>query len=110
MSGADDDANLICLSHLRWDFAYQRPQHLMSRFARRSRVFFVEDPVYGVDPARFSITPREDSLHVVVPYLPKAVASTPATERLMKRLLDDPLESQRVRDVALWYYTPMAIP
>jgi UDP-galactopyranose mutase len=25
---------LVCFSHLRWDFVYQRPQHLMSRFAR----------------------------------------------------------------------------
>jgi len=24
--------DLICLSHLRWNFVFQRPQHLMSRF------------------------------------------------------------------------------
>src|ERR1700710_1983870 len=40
---------LICFSHLRWDFVYQRPQHLMSRFASQSRVFYVEEPVYGAD-------------------------------------------------------------
>src|SRR5712672_3489243 len=38
--------DLICLSHLRWNFVFQRPQHLMSRFARGRRVFFVEEPVY----------------------------------------------------------------
>ena len=27
-------AALICFSHLRWHFVYQRPQHLMTRFAR----------------------------------------------------------------------------
>ena len=26
--------DLICFSHLRWDFVYQRPQHLLSRLAR----------------------------------------------------------------------------
>ena len=26
---------LLCFSHLRWDFVFQRPQHLMSRFAAR---------------------------------------------------------------------------
>ncbi|MDQ2746189.1 MAG: glycosyltransferase family 1 protein, partial [Acidobacteriota bacterium] len=31
--------DLVCLSHLRWDFVYQRPQHLMSRFAGQRRVF-----------------------------------------------------------------------
>ena len=38
--------DLVCLSHLRWDFVYQRPHHLMSRFARQQRVFFVEEPVF----------------------------------------------------------------
>ena len=31
---------LLCLSHLRWNFVYQRPQHLMSRFARTYQVLF----------------------------------------------------------------------
>ena len=29
-----DRASLICFSHLRWDFVFQRPQHLMVRAAR----------------------------------------------------------------------------
>src|SRR5262249_5732285 len=37
--------DLICLSHLRWDFVYQRPQHLLSRTAKERRVFFVEEPI-----------------------------------------------------------------
>ncbi|PJN93287.1 hypothetical protein CNY89_22000, partial [Amaricoccus sp. HAR-UPW-R2A-40] len=35
--------DVICFSHLRWDFVLQRPQHLMQRFAHTSRVFFVEE-------------------------------------------------------------------
>jgi UDP-galactopyranose mutase len=38
---------LVCFSHLRWHFVYQRPQHLMERFARENRVFFVEEPIYA---------------------------------------------------------------
>ena len=41
--GRPDD--VICLSHLRWDFVFQRPQHLMTRCARDRRVFFVEEPI-----------------------------------------------------------------
>src|SRR5690606_26033762 len=37
--------HLIVFSHLRWDFVRQRPQHLMSRLARRYPVLFVEEPV-----------------------------------------------------------------
>ena len=36
---------LVVFSHLRWNFVYQRPQHLLSRLARRWRVVFVEEPV-----------------------------------------------------------------
>jgi glycosyltransferase involved in cell wall biosynthesis len=48
--------DLVVLSHLRWTFVWQRPQHLVSRFARRraeqgARTFFVEEPVTGHVPA-----------------------------------------------------------
>src|SRR5204862_765411 len=42
-----DDHDIICMSHLRWDFVFQRPQHLMTRLARDHRVFFVEEPRHG---------------------------------------------------------------
>ena len=38
---------LICVSHLRWNFVFQRPQHLMTRAAKQYRVFYVEEPVFG---------------------------------------------------------------
>ena len=37
--------DLICISHLRWDFVWQRPQHILSRLAKHYRVFFVEEPM-----------------------------------------------------------------
>ena len=36
---------LICFSHLRWNFVFQRPQHLMSRFAREMNVIYWEEPI-----------------------------------------------------------------
>jgi hypothetical protein len=44
--------DLVVLSHLRWDWVWQRPQHLVSRFAARragrgARTWFVEEPVFG---------------------------------------------------------------
>src|SRR6185503_1618342 len=35
---------LVCFSHLRWNFVFQRPQHLMSRFAHEMTVIFWEEP------------------------------------------------------------------
>ena len=40
-----EPATLLCFSHLRWNFVFQRPQHLMSRFAREMDVIFWEEPV-----------------------------------------------------------------
>jgi UDP-galactopyranose mutase len=57
---------------LRWDFVYQRPQHLLSRFARNARVFFFEEPIFTDEPTRLDISRREDNLHVVVPHISNA--------------------------------------
>lgn len=39
-----DQKLLLCFSHLRWQFVYQRPQHLMSRAAAEQSVIFFEEP------------------------------------------------------------------
>jgi glycosyltransferase involved in cell wall biosynthesis len=36
---------LVVLSHLRWDWVWQRPQHLISRIGEGRRTWFVEEPV-----------------------------------------------------------------
>ena len=42
-----DAPDLVCLSHLRWNFVFQRPQHLLIRFAQGQRVFFIEEPIFS---------------------------------------------------------------
>src|ERR1700730_13754161 len=37
--------SIMVFSHLRWDFVYQRPQHLMMRLAEYYRIFFIEELV-----------------------------------------------------------------
>ena len=46
-------SDLVVLSHLRWVFVWQRPQHLISRLARNRRTWFVEEPMVGkvIEPA-----------------------------------------------------------
>src|SRR3954465_15932029 len=36
---------LVVLSHLRWTFVWQRPQHIISRLATDRRTGFVEEPL-----------------------------------------------------------------
>ena len=46
-----DNPLLICFSHLRWDFVFQRPQHLMTRAAADYTVVFFEEPVFETVPS-----------------------------------------------------------
>jgi glycosyltransferase involved in cell wall biosynthesis len=103
-------ADLVCFSHLRWNFVLQRPQHLMSRFARARRVFFVEEAIYGTGPeASFHISVCErTNVRVVTPHLPDALQHTDV-DRLLRSLLLDFLEQQRIVDYVAWFYTPMAL-
>jgi UDP-galactopyranose mutase len=101
--------DVVVLSHLRWNFVYQRPQHLLSRCARRHRVFFVEEPILDDGPARMETTTPRPGVWVAVPHLPEGT-SEGARVRLQRQLLDVLMAEHAVRDFILWYYTPMAIP
>ena len=101
--------DLICFSHLRWDFVFQRPQHLMTRAAARRRVFFIEEPIYGEKSARrLDVNERDSGVWVVQPHLPEGMTHEESVQTQM-HLIDDLLSECDVRDYVLWYYTPMAL-
>jgi UDP-galactopyranose mutase len=106
---ADDSPDIVCLSRLRWDFARQRPQHLMSRSASERRVFFVEEPVFGSTVPGLDIRRRDCGVFVVTPRLREGAddAEAPAIEQAL--LLDELFLEYEVCDYILWYYTPAAV-
>jgi UDP-galactopyranose mutase len=99
--------DLVCFSHLRWDFVYQRPQHLLTRCARERRVFFVEEPVRTDSPAHLEMQRDSAGVVVVKPYLPLDLKEE-ETATAMQRLVDQ-LFAEEINDYILWYYTPMAL-
>jgi UDP-galactopyranose mutase len=103
-------ADLVCLSHLRWDFVFQRPQHLMTRWAKHARVLYVEEPLEceGRQP-RLEVKPYDERLSAVVPRLPRG-ASPENARRWQSELLEKLVAGDGLRDFVLWYYTPMALP
>ena len=100
--------DLVCLSHLRWNFVFQRPQHLLSRFARERRVFFFEEPVYGKGLARLEVTQSKEGVWVAVPHLPEALSEGEVMEH-QRVLMDQLLAGHAIRNYVTWYYTPMAL-
>jgi glycosyltransferase involved in cell wall biosynthesis len=101
--------DLVCFSHLRWDFVYQRPQHLLTRSARDRRVFFVEEPVFGQGSTRLEVAEREHGVRVVVPHLPEGLRSEIATAAIMKDMTRRLFLENGIREYVFWYYTPMAL-
>ena len=51
MPTTEHSADIVCISHIWWDFVWQRPQHLISRLARRHRVLWVDEPRIEIGPA-----------------------------------------------------------
>jgi len=102
-------ANIICFSHLRWDFVFQRPQHLLTRFSRSFRVFFIEEPVFDATGADYySYHNRGENIQVVVPHLSHGKDASENIIKL-KALLANFMENKNLADYAFWYYTPMAL-
>jgi UDP-galactopyranose mutase len=101
--------DLVCFSHLRWNFVYQRPQHLLSRAARERRVFVIEEPVYDHGSMHLDVQETEDGVFVVVPHLPEGLQSEIATDAVLRGMVDGFFAEREIHQYVLWYYTPMAL-
>ncbi|MDP2342363.1 MAG: glycosyltransferase family 1 protein [Deltaproteobacteria bacterium] len=99
------DVDLVCWSHLRWSFVFQRPQHLMQRWARGRRVFFIEEPIEG-GASRLEVREEECGVVVVVPCLPRGL---PPGERTLElqRLVGALYVERAIVEPICWFYSPM---
>lgn len=101
--------DLVCLSHLRWNFVYQRPQHLLTRCAKKRRVFVIEEPIFdGAQDGKLDIIQHESGVWVVVPHLPENLTES-AINSIQQRLIDQLFAKVQIHNYILWYYTPMAM-
>jgi UDP-galactopyranose mutase len=99
------DLDLVCFSHLRWNFVFQRPQHLMTRFASETRVFFVEDPEFTDQPSSLQVNEVKPNIFVVVPHLQHGSDQDAAK----KGLLIEMFAEHSIDKYLFWYYTPMSL-
>ncbi|MDB5380447.1 MAG: UDP-galactopyranose mutase [Rhodospirillales bacterium] len=95
------ESPLVCFSHLRWHSVFQRPQHLMSRFARERSVYFFEEAMEGSTPTLSRSVDAETGVQVITPVLPD-----PNDTRMLRNLLDQLL--LEIGPATAWYYTPVA--
>lgn len=106
---ASESTDLVCFSHLRWDFVFQRPQHLLTRCARERRVFFIEEPIFGNGSMRLAMREAEGGVRVIVPHLPDGLRSEIAINAVMREMLRLMFIDHGINEYVFWYYTPMAL-
>ncbi|MGK7861050.1 glycosyltransferase [Falsiroseomonas sp. E2-1-a4] len=100
---------LLCLSHLRWDFVFQRPQHLMTRAAQDHEVIFFEEPLQEAIPQpRLDLSMQQGGVLRAVPVLPHGLDAA-ASAAALRVLLDAMLAERAGRPLIAWFYTPMAL-
>ena len=93
---------LICFSHLRWDFVFQRPQQIMTRLADHFRIVFWEEPIDGPVAGLNRRALDDHDIEIVTPSLPRGQADDLALLGLL-----DGLVVELGRPSVRWYYTPM---
>ncbi len=105
--------DLVCFAHLHWDFVWQRPQHLLSRFAQQGRVFYVEDAFYHADDLvepHLEVKERQNGVKVLVVHLPHYLhADESAAEQAQFAVLTRFFTDNSIKQYLFWYYTPMAL-
>jgi glycosyltransferase involved in cell wall biosynthesis len=102
---------LVVFSHLRWDFVYQRPQHLLSRIAARRRVLFLEEPIPGAPEARWERSEPAPGVSVFRPHT-QMVTHGFSEEQLpvLQDMVVDLVRTEGAEGGVAWMYTPMALP
>lgn len=103
--------SIVAFSHLRWNFVYQRPQHLLSRLAAHRPVFFIEEPEFDAEGPRWERTHPQPNVTVLQPRTPVRTPGfhpdqLPVVEQLVKELGRE-LEGSTL---VAWLYTPLALP
>ncbi|HLI84967.1 MAG TPA: FAD-dependent oxidoreductase [Bryobacteraceae bacterium] len=109
----NDNPAILTFSHLRWDFVYQRPQHLLSRLASSHRVIFVEEPQFSgaAGPAWQFDRSRQPDILIARPLTPSRTPGFDGDQLPhLRRLIADLCRQEDLKNYVLWFYTPMALP
>ena len=103
---------ILMFSHLRWDFVYQRPQHLLSRLASSRRVIFIEEPILSESShPQWQFHQPEPNVLVCRPQTPvRANGFHNEQMPYLKELVRELVEGESLENYVLWFYTPMAYP
>lgn len=104
--------SIVAFSHLRWNFVYQRPQHLLSRLAAKRPVFFVEEPELDSSGAAYwDRSIPQPNVVVLRPRTPVPALGFHSDQlAALEPLITELAEELEGTTLVTWLYTPLALP
>jgi glycosyltransferase involved in cell wall biosynthesis len=105
----DDSPTILCFSHLRWNFVFQRPQHILTLASKSNRIIYFEEPIFeDICEAQVRSTAVTPSITVITPILPNGTDPLDA-QAAQRRFVDLLVAGTPQGRLTTWYYTPMAL-
>jgi len=99
--------DIVCFSHLRWNFVYQRPQHILTRMAKYFRVFYIEEAVFDATKDYLDNRVENENVWIVTPHLQPG-KSDDDNDKSLDKLVDEFFSYFKLQEYIAWFYTPMA--
>jgi glycosyltransferase involved in cell wall biosynthesis len=102
--------DIICFSHLRWNFVYQRPQHLLGRLSDHFRIFFYEEPIWvdATSKGYFKSEITNENIYVITPHLPNGISQEQVIQ-IQRGLVNQIVHDFSIQEFIAWFYSPMMI-
>ncbi|GGY10405.1 glycosyltransferase [Massilia dura] len=102
-------STIIVFCHLRWDFVFQRPQHLLTRLAKHYKIVLVEEPIHHEGESFMKTWEPAPNITVCQPHTPIQQwgfhdDQIPLVQPMVAKLVPEG------EDPIVWFYTPMALP
>ena len=102
---------LVNIAHLPWEHVWQRPQQLMTRFAKRCRVIYCNPPELDNEGGELRLAegPSSHGVRVLQPFFPVSILDTPGNRYpdLWLRLLPAVLAEAGPNPI-VWVSSPLA--
>ncbi|HVE49474.1 MAG TPA: hypothetical protein VNG69_07665 [Casimicrobiaceae bacterium] len=103
--------SLIVFTHLRWDSVWQRPQHLITRFARRFNVVVIEEPCFEEGPPRLEIVSPVDGITLLRAHTSvKSGGFHDDQIPAIRPMIEQALRARGIVRYGIYTFTPMALP
>jgi beta-glucosidase/6-phospho-beta-glucosidase/beta-galactosidase len=109
-----DRYGVVVFCHLRWGFVWQRPQQFLSRFAKKHKILFIEEPFFdlkdGAEP-RIDYHKVMPNVTVVTPHVSASWNRNPQLPQKLREFTKTAInainETGEFDRPLLWYYSPM---